>query len=156
MARKPPERTDNYRDGRDNYSERGRPERTERRSRFDDGRGSYDSRGGTYDDRADRYVEPVRREPYVEPVEPAVPAVDAQKRMDFIYNQLLNAFSFYLNEQTTPRALWNTHHVVQTQAKARQIQRPQMPQSATFCMVGTIWIYFMFEHLCVGDDICTH
>ncbi len=100
--------------------------------RFDDGRSSYENRGGGYDDRSDHYGDPP------EQAAPPVSAADTQKRMDFIYNQLLNAFSFYLNEQTTPRALWNTHHVVQTQAKARQIQRPQMPQSATFCMVGTL------------------
>ena len=58
------------------------------------------------------------------------------KRTEKFESQLLRAFSFFLNEQTTPRALWNTHHMVQSQAKNRPMQRPGMMQSPTFCMVG--------------------
>ena len=58
------------------------------------------------------------------------------QRKDLFEQQLLKAFSFFLNEQTTPRALWNTHHMVQSQAKTRPIQRPHMMQSPTFCAVS--------------------
>ena len=62
------------------------------------------------------------------------------KRTEKFESQLLRAFSFFLNEQTTPRALWNTHHMVQSQAKNRPMQRPQVSQSPTFCMVSEICI----------------
>ena len=57
------------------------------------------------------------------------------QRKELFEQQLLKAFSFFLNEQTTPRALWNTHHMVQSQAKNRPFERPQMMQSPTFCAV---------------------
>ncbi len=57
-------------------------------------------------------------------------------RRERLQEQLLKAFSFHLNEQTTSKALWNMLHTLQQSARNRVFTRPIAAQSSTFCMVS--------------------